>query len=577
MINSVNLNTQELLKQAQNCDNNAVAQLCQGIYNATANKWGTDEEYINTIMQNADNKTLASIMDAYSNVTGSEIYKDIESDFSGKAEKEILLTLENAYKEVNNKEYTGNNDGKLSLDQKAESIGKGLLNKVPDIALTIGGVALAKSAIGACISGVATTALTAVFGTAAATVATIAAPVLVGVGLVTAGVMIYKGVTQTAKAIKNGQNATTDDIAQNALQQGTEGVITTSLGIYEGYESIKAFGDIAKANKATKQHQQDVELEAQARIEQEQLATERAQQTQSEYNKPFEDILSNKSAQESAEVINEIYNEVDLRISNEQQIARAQKVQDELIDAMQHPTGIIPDESIFNENLIYSKNVFENMSDEDFWNVAKEFNQNEKAWEKFFTEADDETFSYFLQRESEIIYNINNEVLLQYPNISKMSEDEFFAKLPTEDGDYRGLFFGTVETSGNVLTNRYLRTGDIEDVYLRRVKNIVKSADFEFQKQILDKDTILYRSLRDTSFIPYIGETFIEQGYTSTSIFVGTTTSYGENLFEIIVPKGTNIIADNSGFAEILLDRGSVFKVIGPNKLLLVGNQKTPL
>ena len=63
----------------------------------------------------------------------------------------------------------------------------------------------------------------------------------------------------------------------------------------------------------------------------------------------------------------------------------------------------------------------------------------------------------------------------------------------------------------------------------------------------------------------------------STSILQGATKSYGDNLFEIIVPKGTNIIADNSGYAEILLDRGSVFKVIGPNRLLLIGNEKIPL
>ena len=249
MINSINLNTQELLKQAQNGDSNAVNQLCQGIYNATAGKLGTDEEYINTIMQNADSKTLAGIMDMYSDVTGSEIYKDIENDFSGKAEKEILSILENAYKEVNNEEYTDDNDGKLSIDQKAQSVGKGLLNKTPDIALTVGGVALAKSAIGACISGTATTALTAVFGTAAATVATIAAPVLAGVGLVTAGVMTYKGVTQTAQAIEDGQNATTDDVAQNALQEGTEGFITTGLGVYTGCNSAKALNEaVGKIN-----------------------------------------------------------------------------------------------------------------------------------------------------------------------------------------------------------------------------------------------------------------------------------------------------------------------------------------
>ncbi len=256
MTQSVNLNVNqqkafELVQKAKSGDDSAINELCSEIFDATKGQLGTNSEYLDTVLTNSDNDTLAMIMDSYSEVTGSEIYKDIEDElfFSGK--DEAIDKLSSAYKEATGDEYTGNNDGKLTIKQTASAIGKGLFKKLPSIATTIGGVLLGKSAIGACISGAAGSALTTIFGAGAATIATFAAPVLATVGIATAGYMIYKGVTQTAQAIKEGQNATTDDKAQNAIEESTKGIIDTGLGVYTGYQSIRALDSSIKNVKTT--------------------------------------------------------------------------------------------------------------------------------------------------------------------------------------------------------------------------------------------------------------------------------------------------------------------------------------
>ena len=267
MAQSINLNINQqkaydLIQKAKTGDNSAIDKLCNGIFDATAGQLGTNKDYLNTILSNSDSEILASIMDNYSEATGSEIYKDIENELAYSNKDEVIEKLSSAYEEVNGTQYTGDNDGKLTIGQTAKAVGKGAFKKIPSVAMTVGGVLLGKTAIGACISGAAGSALTAVFGAGAATVATFAAPVLAAAGVVTAGVMIYKGVKQIAQAVKDGKNATTDDVAQNALEQGTQGAIDTGLGIFTGYQSAKALGESVKnANKVVKAQKRENQIQ----------------------------------------------------------------------------------------------------------------------------------------------------------------------------------------------------------------------------------------------------------------------------------------------------------------------------
>lgn len=307
-----------LIQRANNGE--AIDELCTGLYNATAGRWGTNKDYVSKVMDSADSSILVQIMDRYSEVTGSEIYKDIENDYSGKEEKRILESLDNAYFEVNGVEYTGDDDGKLSNQQ----IVKGISNGIKDKALSLGLIACGTIAAPAIASGIGAV-LTGVFGAAtAAAISTVAAPVLAVAGIATAGYMIYKGVTQTADAVKQRQNATTDDEAMNAVESGTKGVIETAEGAYIGYQGVKGLVDSVKNIKTQKTHNQEIQTEAQARTAQEQRIEE-LQQYQDELIKQMQHP-SGKSAEESAKVFEEI-GKTDIELQLDEQKTLALQVQ----------------------------------------------------------------------------------------------------------------------------------------------------------------------------------------------------------------------------------------------------------
>ena len=233
---------QNLIADVKNGNQNAIDSICSGIFDSTAGRLGTNEAFVEEVINNADAETLTTIMDRYSEVTGSEIYKDIENDFSGKNEKQILEAFKKAYTSTKDEEYTGWNDGKLNNEQIAKSIGKGILDKLPSIGLIAAGTITAPaiaSATGAILTGV--------LGAAtAATVATIAAPVLAVAGIAAAGYMIYKGVTETKEAIDKGKNSQDDNTTMDAVRQGTNGVIETAEGAYIGYQSVKGLVESVK-------------------------------------------------------------------------------------------------------------------------------------------------------------------------------------------------------------------------------------------------------------------------------------------------------------------------------------------
>ena len=247
MTEAVGLNTSQqqaynLIQKAKNGDSSAINELCNGIYNATSGQLGTDNDYLDEILSEADNETLALIMDSYSKATGSEIYKDIENELLYNDKDKTISKLETAYQETNGTEYTGNNDGRLTIGQTANSVGKGILNKLPSIGLLAAGTYFAPAIAGAIGTGL--TAL--IGGTAAATIATVGAPILAAVGVATAGYTIYKGVTETKEAIDTVKDSGSDEVTEQAVTQGTEGVIDTAEGVYIGAQSVKGLYDFVK-------------------------------------------------------------------------------------------------------------------------------------------------------------------------------------------------------------------------------------------------------------------------------------------------------------------------------------------
>ena len=234
--NESQLKANELLREAKNGSTDAIRNICAGIHDSTAGRLGTNKAFIESIMNGADSETLAVIMDAYSEATGSEIYKDLDNELLYGDKGSVKDKLESAYQEIKGEEYTGWDDGKLSIGQKFSGMLDGLKNKALGI-FGIAGGAIAAHFLGGLVSS----GLTAVFGAATvATIGAVAAPVLLAVGAVTAGVLIYKGVKNAQKANEQMKNATTDDVAMNAVQKGTESIVDITEGAYLGYAPFKA-------------------------------------------------------------------------------------------------------------------------------------------------------------------------------------------------------------------------------------------------------------------------------------------------------------------------------------------------
>lgn len=230
---------EKLTQSAENGNTNATIVLCSELNKAMAGKLGTADEFVNAvILSKASNSVLSDIMDAYPDVTGSEIYLDIENDFSGSAEDNLKLKLSGAYAAERGEGYTGWDDGKISGQEKA----KGVLNGVKDNWFGI--ATIAGGTIGAhLLAG--TSAATAIGGIVAA------APILpwvlaisaVGVG----GYMIYNGIKKISSAKQQAKNSTSDNVTKDAWRQGTGGAIETTEGAFIAYQGVKGVYDLTKS------------------------------------------------------------------------------------------------------------------------------------------------------------------------------------------------------------------------------------------------------------------------------------------------------------------------------------------
>ena len=239
-------------------DNKTIENLCSQLYSSTAGRWGTDEKSVFDIVNNSDKETLVKIMDSYSSVTGSELFKDIQNDFSGEDEKTIISELEEAYFSITGKSYTGDDDGLLNNEQKLKSIGNALKDKAGSI-LGTAAICSTPAVVGAIASSsVGTAVATAIGGTALAGVLTAAAPVLAVVGVIGSaigvGYGIYKaasGILDTIESAENYKNAKTDSEAANFFEEGTEGVIDTATGTALAFQSGKELYNSVNALKYT--------------------------------------------------------------------------------------------------------------------------------------------------------------------------------------------------------------------------------------------------------------------------------------------------------------------------------------
>lgn len=247
----MNQMTSRILESAQQGNPAAIELLCSELHNATGDMWGTADEFVESVMNSASDEILTSVMDNYNRVTGSEIYKDFENDFSGKTEKNYLNKLSSAYQNVTGTEYTGWDDGELSLQDGAGSFAQGVVDKAKEqVSGVVSTVTEHPVATAAAVGGVGAACL--------AAGAIVGAPVVAAaLGIAGLGGALYgaaRAVGGAIEGMKSYNNAQTDaqaqqamgDVGGNALEFGEN----VALGALSGAQTVRAFGAMRGAATA---------------------------------------------------------------------------------------------------------------------------------------------------------------------------------------------------------------------------------------------------------------------------------------------------------------------------------------
>lgn len=247
----MNQMTSRILESAQQGNPAAIELLCSELHNATGDMWGTADEFVESVMNGASDEILTSVMDNYNRVTGSEIYKDFENDFSGKTEKNYLNKLSSAYQNVTGTEYAGWDDGELSLQDGAGSFAQGVVDKAKEqVSGVVSTVTEHPVATAAAVGGVGAACL--------AAGAIVGAPVVAAaLGIAGLGGALYgaaRAVGGAIEGMKSYNNAQTDAQAQEAM--GDVGANTlelgenVALGTLSGVQTVRAFGAMRSAATA---------------------------------------------------------------------------------------------------------------------------------------------------------------------------------------------------------------------------------------------------------------------------------------------------------------------------------------
>lgn len=247
----MNQMTSRILESAQQGNPAAIELLCSELHNATGDMWGTADEFVESVMNSASDEILTSVMDNYNRVTGSEIYKDFENDFSGQTEKNYLNKLSSAYQNVTGTEYAGWDDGELSLQDGAGSFAQGVVDKAKEqVSGVVSTVTEHPVATAAAVGGVGAACL--------AAGAIVGAPVVAAaLGIAGLGGALYgaaRAVGGAIEGMKSYNNAQTDAQAQQAM--GDVGASTlefgenVALGTLSGVQTARAFGAMRSAATA---------------------------------------------------------------------------------------------------------------------------------------------------------------------------------------------------------------------------------------------------------------------------------------------------------------------------------------
>lgn len=247
----MNQMTSRILESAQQGNPAAIELLCSELHNATGDMWGTADEFVESVMNGASDEILTSVMDNYNRVTGSEIYKDFENDFSGQTEKNYLNKLSSAYQNVTGTEYAGWDDGELSLQDGAGSFAQGVVDKAKEqVSGVVSTVTEHPVATAAAVGGVGAVCL--------AAGAIVGAPVVAAaLGIAGLGGALYgaaRAVGGAIEGMKSYNNAQTDAQAQQAM--GDVGASTlefgenVALGALSGVQTARAFGAMRGAATA---------------------------------------------------------------------------------------------------------------------------------------------------------------------------------------------------------------------------------------------------------------------------------------------------------------------------------------
>lgn len=247
----MNQMTSRILESAQQGNPAAIELLCSELHNATGDMWGTADEFVESVMNGASDEVLTSVMDNYNRVTGSEIYKDFENDFSGQTEKNYLNKLSSAYQNVTGTEYAGWDDGELSLQDGAGSFAQGVVDKAKEqVSGVVSTVTEHPVATAAAVGGVGAACL--------AAGAIVGAPVVAAaLGIAGLGGALYgaaRAVGGAIEGMKSYNNAQTDaqaqeamgDVGGSALEFGENVVV----GTLSGAQTVRAFGAMRSAATA---------------------------------------------------------------------------------------------------------------------------------------------------------------------------------------------------------------------------------------------------------------------------------------------------------------------------------------
>ena len=227
---------------------------------------------------------------------------------------EITETHFNKTERKNSPKKVRKNDGNLTLGEKAEHFGKGMLRGITSLFTDENGDFSVKQTLKTVGTAVVVSATAAAVVAAGIVSAPVAATILVGIGVVMGGIKIYNG-------IKAANSAKTNDEAAAAYQQMGEG--TTDVGLSLLFKkgiskSMGKAGEIGKITRMTASHAGKGNLRARAEAV---IAAEKAMFGIKSKNATTENKApANQPAQNNSNGVQAVKNEqgtYDVKIGNE--------------------------------------------------------------------------------------------------------------------------------------------------------------------------------------------------------------------------------------------------------------------